>query len=91
MIYDISHRTEYRFHRPVALGPHRMAFRPRDAHDMRVLATALQVEPEPQRVDMVLDVYGNSVALLLPAAESDHLFVTSTFTVDESAPTPLAC
>lgn len=85
MIYDIAHRTKYRFHRPVALGPHRMAFRPRDAHDMRVLATALRVEPEPQRVDMVLDVYGNSVALLLPASQSDHLSVTSTFKVDHAA------
>jgi transglutaminase-like putative cysteine protease len=82
VIYDIEHRTEYRFHRKVGLGPHRMAFRPRDAHDMRVLATSLLIEPDPQRVDLVLDVHGNSVALLLPAAEADFLFVTSRFTVD---------
>ena len=82
MIYDVVHRTEYRFHRTVALGPHRMAFRPRDGHDMRVLATALVVEPEPQRVDLVSDVYGNSVALLLPAEHADHLVVSSNFTVD---------
>jgi transglutaminase-like putative cysteine protease len=39
MIYDITHTTEYRFNQPVNFGPHRLGFRPRDGHDMRVLAT----------------------------------------------------
>lgn len=82
MIYDIEHSTEYRFHKPVALGQHRLTFRPRDGHDMRVLATELEVTPEPQRVDLVHDVYGNSVALILPATPSETLRIVSRFTVD---------
>ena len=68
MIYDIEHSTEYRFHKPVSLGLHRLTFRPRDGHDMRVLATELDVTPEPKRIDLVHDVYGNSVALILPGS-----------------------
>lgn len=82
MIYDISHTTEYRFHRPVELGLHRLSFRPRDGHDMRVLATELDVFPEPRRVDLLHDVYGNSVAFVLPPASADTLRITSRFTVD---------
>jgi transglutaminase-like putative cysteine protease len=82
MIYDIEHSTEYRFHRPVALGLHRLTFRPRDGHDMRVLATELHVTPEPQRIDLVHDVYGNSVALVQPASSAERLRIVSRFSVD---------
>lgn len=82
MIYDITHTTEYRFHRPVEFGPHRLCFRPRDGHDMRVLATELQVSPNPLRVDLMHDVYGNSVASVQPGGSADMLSITSRFTVD---------
>lgn len=82
MRYDIEHRTTYRFHRAVKFGPHRMSFRPRDGHDMRVLATELIVVPTPQRVDLVHDVYGNSVALIQPASVSELLEVTARFSID---------
>lgn len=82
MVYDIEHITEYRFHRPVELGLHRLTFRPRDGHDMRVLATELLIEPPEQRVDLVHDVYGNSLALVLPAAQAERLQITCRFTVE---------
>jgi len=82
MIYDITHTTEYRFHRPVDFGLHRLCFRPRDGHDMRVLATELTVSPSPLRVDLMHDVYGNSVASVLPGGSADVLRITSSFTVE---------
>lgn len=82
MIYDIEHSTEYRFHQPVALGLHRLTFRPRDGHDMRVLATQLDVTPKPQRIDLVHDVYGNSMALIQPGTQADALRIVSRFAVD---------
>lgn len=82
MIYDITHLTEYRFNRPVDFGLHRLTFRPRDGHDMRVLATELEVWPRASRIDLVHDVYGNSVAWLLPGASCDTLRITSRFTVE---------
>lgn len=82
MVYDIEHITDYRFHRPVALGLHRLTFRPRDGHDMRVLATELVVTPTEQRVDLVHDVYGNSVALVQPAPQAERLTIACRFTVE---------
>ena len=37
--YDIIHTTIYRYRQPVSFGEHRVMFRPRDSHDLRVLAT----------------------------------------------------
>ena len=82
MIYDIAHTTEYRFHQPVQLGLHRLSFRPRDGHDMRVLATELDIFPQPLKVELLHDVYGNSVAYVDPGQSSDVLRITSRFTVD---------
>ena len=84
MIYDITHRTTYRFTSTVRFGPHRLLFRPRDGHDMRVLATALEIAPPEQRVDLVHDVYGNSVALIQPAEQGRELSFVSRFTVDHT-------
>ena len=44
--YDIVHTTVYRYKEPVTFGEHRVMFRPRDSHDLRVLATDLEVSPE---------------------------------------------
>ncbi|MFC3685030.1 transglutaminase family protein [Hydrogenophaga luteola] len=82
MIYDIVHTTEYRFQRPVTFGLHRLTFRPRDSHDMRVLATNLEVSPRASRTSMVHDVYGNSVVLLQPDGPADSLLITSRFSVE---------
>ena len=35
--YDIKHTTTYRYRQPVRFGEHRVMFRPRDSHDLRVL------------------------------------------------------
>lgn len=82
MIYDIVHRTEYLFNQPVGFDLHRLLFRPRDGHDMRVLATDLQVEPAAERVDLLHDVYGNSIAHVKPGGPADRLLITTRFTVD---------
>lgn len=82
MIYDIEHSTEYRFRQAVEFGVHRLTFRPRDGHDMRVLATELEVVPKARRVDLVHDVYGNSVALVHPGERASTLRITSRFTVE---------
>jgi hypothetical protein len=34
----VQHTTSYRYSHPVGFGPHRMMFRPRDSHDMRLVA-----------------------------------------------------
>jgi transglutaminase-like putative cysteine protease len=64
MIYRIQHSTTYRYAKPVVLGRHRLMFRPRDSHDLRLLDTSLEITPPAQNVRWLHDVFGNSVTLV---------------------------
>ena len=66
--YDITHTTVYRYKKPVTFGLHRVMFRPRDSHDLRVLATDLQVSPHAA-IRLIQDPHSNSVALVQPQGE----------------------
>lgn len=81
--YDIVHTTVYRYREPVEFGEHRVMFRPRDSHDLRVLATDLQVSPEAT-VRLIQDPHSNSVALVQPLEASDELKITCTFTIEHA-------
>jgi len=82
--FDITHTTHYRYAQPVELGEHRVMFRPRGSHDLRVLATDMQVTPPPLDIRMVQDVYSNSIALLRPQSPASELKVVSSFTVEHT-------
>jgi transglutaminase-like putative cysteine protease len=84
VIFDITHSTLYRYARPVALREHRVLFRPRSSHDMRVLGTHLEILPAPQQVRLIQDAYSNSVALVQPMSPADTLHVTCSFTVEHA-------
>jgi len=81
--YDIVHTTVYRYRTPVRFGEHRVMFRPRDSHDLRVLATDLQVSPEAD-VRLIQDPHSNSVALVLPHEPADELKIVCTFTIEHA-------
>ncbi|WP_294635757.1 transglutaminase family protein [uncultured Aquabacterium sp.] len=83
-VFDITHTTTYRYARPVKLGEHRVMFRPRDSHDLRVLATDLQVTPGAQDIRLIQDVYSNSVAIVQPVHEAQELTFVCTFTVEHT-------
>src|SRR5687768_9505991 len=85
--YDITHTTTYRYKEPVSFGLHRVMFRPRDSHDLRVLATDLQVSPEAH-VRLIQDPHSNSVALVQPQGEATELRIVCAFTI-EHVPAPL--
>jgi transglutaminase-like putative cysteine protease len=84
VVFDIVHTTEYRYAKPVELGEHRLMFRPRYSHDLRVLATDLQVSPGMQNIRMIQDVYSNSVALVQPESPAELLKFTCLFTVEHT-------
>jgi transglutaminase-like putative cysteine protease len=48
VVYEITHRTVYRYNEPVRFGEHRVLFRPFDSHDLRVLAADLRNLPRPR-------------------------------------------
>lgn len=70
----VDHRTTYRYLNPVSFGDHRMMFRPRDSHDLRLLDATLTVSPQAE-IRWFHDVFGNSVAV----ASFDQMADTLTF------------
>lgn len=81
--YDITHTTVYRYHEPVSFGEHRVIFRPRDSHDLRVLATDLRVSPNAA-VRMIQDPHSNSVALVQPLESATELRIVCAFTIEHA-------
>ena len=81
--YDIVHTTVYRYRQPVTFGEHRVMFRPRDSHDLRVLATDLEVSPDSD-VRMIQDPHSNSVALVQPLGAADELKIICSFTIEHA-------
>jgi transglutaminase-like putative cysteine protease len=81
--YEIVHTTVYHYKQPVSFGEHRVMFRPRDSHDLRVLATDLQVSPESM-VRMIQDPHSNSVALVQPLTSAAELKIVCSFTIEHA-------
>jgi len=81
--YDITHTTVYRYSKPVTFGEHRVMFRPRDSHDLRVLATDLQVSPEAL-VRLIQDPHSNSVALVQPLVPATELKIVCSFSIEHA-------
>jgi transglutaminase-like putative cysteine protease len=79
--YDITHTTRYRYAEAVRFGEHRVMFRPRDSHDLRVLATDLAVTPAAD-VRLIQDTHSNSIALVQPREEAAELVIVCTFTIE---------
>ncbi|MSQ70300.1 MAG: hypothetical protein EXR27_03275 [Betaproteobacteria bacterium] len=65
VILEVEHVTTYRYARPVRFGPHKLMFRPRPGHDLRVLDAAVEVSPGADLAWMQ-DVFDNAVAHVAP-------------------------
>jgi transglutaminase-like putative cysteine protease len=78
---EIVHRTRYDYSAPVTLGEHRLMFRPRDSHDLRLLHTGLAIEPAAQ-VRWIHDPFGNSIAIAAFDGPTRALELTSTIQLE---------
>lgn len=81
--YEIVHTTVYSYSQPVTFGEHKVIFRPRDSHDLRVLATDLEVSPHA-RVRMIQDPHSNSVALVQPLGSATELRIVCSFKIEHA-------
>jgi transglutaminase-like putative cysteine protease len=78
----VRHVTTYSYANPVAFGPHRLMFRPRDSHDMRLLSAEIAIEPKPAQLRWLHDVFGNSIAVATFEAEAAKLRFESTISIE---------
>ncbi len=74
---SVRHMSVYRYSEPVRFGEHRMMFRPRSGHDVRVVATGLVITPTPSRLHWLHDVFDNSVAVANFSGEAPELHFDS--------------
>ena len=77
----IRHRTVYQYRRPVTFNQHRLMFRPRDSHDMRLIETRLEISPTAQ-IRWFHDVFGNSAAIAVFEDAAAELRFESTIVVE---------
>ncbi len=77
----VNHSTRYRYRRPVRFNEHRMMFRPRDSHDVRLLDARLAISPVA-RVRWYHDVFGNSITIASFDQAADELRFESTIVVE---------
>jgi transglutaminase-like putative cysteine protease len=72
-LLTVRHVTVYRYSEPVELGEHRMMFRPRESHDLRLLRSHLEITPRPAVLRWLHDVFDNSVAVATFDASATEL------------------
>src|ERR1700730_9437221 len=58
--FTVRHTSIYRYSEPVDFGEHRMLFRPRSSHDLRLVTMQLKITPEPARLRWLHDIFDNS-------------------------------
>lgn len=80
-LFQISHRTEYHYRKPVRLGPHRLMLRPRESRDLRLVSNAITTWP-PSTLSWAQDVFGNAIATAAFDADSESLIIESAVTLE---------
>ena len=87
--FTVRHVSVYRYSEPVNFGEHRMMFRPRASHDLRLVTTQLRITPTPARLYWLHDVFDNSVAVATFAHPATELRFESEVTLEHfEAPLP---
>jgi len=87
-LLTVRHVTRYHYSEPVQLGEHRMMFRPRESHDLRLVNTKLNIVPRPAGLRWLHDVFDNSVAIAVFREMTSELCFDSTVAL-EHVETPL--
>jgi transglutaminase-like putative cysteine protease len=81
-LLTVHHSTVYRYREPVRLGEHRMMFRPRASHDLRLIDTRLVITPAPIDLRWLHDSFDNSVAVATFEGSTSVLSFESTVALE---------
>ena len=88
-LLTVTHSTVYRYREPVRLGEHRMMFRPRASHDLRLIQAHLAITPQPTNVRWLHDSFDNSVAVATFEGSTSELRFDSTVSLEHFETTVL--
>ena len=82
MIYDISHKTTYRYAQPVSISHHVLHLTPRESPAQKCHRTALAVEPAAAVTTQSQDYFGNPVAFMVMQEQHTQLAITARSVVE---------
>src|SRR5438477_13092999 len=82
MIYEISHRTAYRYEVPVTQSQHIVHLAPRAVERQTVRHHSLLIEPAPTTRSEQTDYFGNPVSILGIDEEHAELLVHARSTIE---------
>jgi hypothetical protein len=71
-VLEVQHTTIYRYAQPVRFGEHRVMFRPRSGHDIRVIDASVDVNIAAG-IDWIQDTQSNWVTLVTPSVPAEQL------------------
>ena len=89
MIFNVSHRTSYRYGTPVTQSQHIVHLAPRALPRQTVSRHSLLIEPAPASRFDHTDYFGNPTSILIIEEEHRELVVLSRSTVSVEAPAPI--
>jgi transglutaminase-like putative cysteine protease len=82
----LIHRFEYRYTKPVLLGPHRFCLRPRPHGFQRLIDYRLEVSPDPSQLYELMAAGGDTITRARFLGETDRLTVIATSEVETFSP-----
>ena len=82
----LIHRFDYRYSKPVLLGPHRFCLRPRPHGFQRLIDFRLEVSPDPSQLYELMAAGGDTITRARFLGETDRLTVIATSEVETFSP-----
>ncbi|MFM7455526.1 MAG: transglutaminase N-terminal domain-containing protein, partial [Vulcanococcus sp.] len=82
----LIHRFDYRYSKPVQLGPHRICLRPRPHGFQRLLDFRLEISPEPSQLYELMAAGGDTITRARFLGDTEHFTVVATSEVETFTP-----
>jgi transglutaminase-like putative cysteine protease len=86
MLYDVRHRTTYRYSQPVSISHHVLHLVPRQSERQSVHGSEIAVTPAPSLRSDASDYFGNSVTHLTLQEQHDELAIEARTRVEVHPP-----